>query len=99
MQGLRASWADTMHEKATQLRDQAEAEHSLWITLLMAKCEHHLLIRPPYGDDTPAWSGERNYCPRCAGLDSVPGRHGQRLRLMLTLADLYDRLGGVKVRV
>lgn len=97
----RAAWADGMAENASELRDTAEAEHSAWIPLLMATCDHALLIRHPYrpattpdGKPTP-----RDYCPRCAGLTAVPGFAGARLALICSLAELYDALGGVRLRV
>lgn len=98
LQALRAQWADTMHEKATQLRERAECEHQLWITLLMAQCDHALLIDNPYRP--VEWTANapaiRDFCWRCAGIDSVPGYSGARLRLLLKLADLYDAIAGVR---
>lgn len=90
---MRAAWADTLHDKADQLRDAAQLEHRIHIPLLMARCTHALRIRHPYNPSTV-----RDFCPRCAGRQALPPTASARVSLLLALADMYDQLGGVRRR-
>lgn len=89
-QGLIAGYADYLHERATQLREEVAREHLALMPLLMAKCDHKLRIRNPYAPPSEAGAIPRDHCPRCAGLDSVPGALGAQLVLKVQLANLYD---------